>query len=496
MGFSLKLESQNLFLIENPIRNIFDPNQKIKTTLNIFIPLNLYELNNNPGNLIFSDKKTNLGILYNNLTEKGDFRKPFDEEKLNINKPQIDITYLIDTIQAVHSYISFNENSLTKKYYAENRFPYRGNPYIFADNNPGDVKTDYLTLEAEYSKKIYDDFSFGLLFNYGVGDAVKKEFPKPTSQYRDIGTKAGMSYFLNEVALFGFFVEYFNLYEEISFSDNQRSPRLIKFRGLDYPQIFAGLMGETRLYQCEGYGGGFEFSYSFNDQHSIISTLNFYSNKEKVTDGESFPKTQGRWFEDVLEGKLISNLIFDDLSVRSGLIYELNQQSALRPLINERILDRNNSNFSFFLGSSYKINKELKIFLLYQFYLLERKDEDYINYIKYDIPAISNSIVFGLDCTISEYFNFSLSYNPYIYNPKINKIQTNDPTDTYFTFFEPGIKYYQIRFLEHNFSTHFIYHLGILGDLGFIFNLNFLHTENNKIRDTYNFLTYINLYIF
>jgi hypothetical protein len=490
------LLAQNLYLKDNVANDLFNPNYSNDKKYQFFNLVDLYQLNQNPASLLLSNRKTDLFISYNYNLEKGDFRRIFDEEKKTVNKPVIDITYRIDTNQAVHGNISFYENYSYDRSYAENRFPYRGDPYILADVNPGDFKLDMLNIETEYSRRIFNKIILGTQISYSIGEGLKKYFPKPTSMYRDLGLRLGLNYELNDDNEFGIFGEYFNFYEEIIFGDNTRNPVLLKFRGLDYPVIFAGLSSVTRIYRNDGWGAGVEYQGSLTEKFDLLASARIFTDLENVTDGITFPKAQGRWRENQYEIKVIGNYKDQSFSAKAGLLCEINEQASARPKIDEAMMKRNSYLFSPFVGYHYQFSPTFSSYILYQPYFSKIEVQDFINTIKYSVPSVSHSLELGANFRSSEYVEVSLIYNLLGHSPTYEKIEVSDPSSSFFTYFEPDIKYEQTKFTNHKITGKLVYHFGILGDFGFVIQDSHLTANNDKYRDYINFSAFINLFIF
>jgi hypothetical protein len=488
--------AQKLDLLCNPVNNLFNTNNQHNDIEYIFPSLSLYRMNQNPADLLLSDKKTSMLIAYNFNKEEGSYRKVFEEEQKMLNNSVIDIIFRMDTSQALHSSISFFENYSTTKYYSENRFPYRGNPFLIADDNPGDFRQDMLCLETDYVKKLFNNLDLGVQISYNVGEGLKKYFPKPTSDYRDIGARLGFTYQIDENNPVSIFGDYFNLFEEITFDDNARSPKIYRFRGLDYPIILTALTGATRQYKDEGFGGGFEYQHIFNSNFNIIFSARAFQDKEIVIDGISSPTDDGRWKEKNYEIKLTGVYTGNDISLRSGLLYEYNYQNALKGTRDEITLNRKNYIISPFIGIGYKLNNDLNIHFLYQMFIAGQKTNDYINYIYYSIPYINYSPEISANYKFSENLSLSLLYRINLYEPEIKDIETIAPGEIYFKFFDPDIKLLQEKYTSHFIRTMLTYHYGLFGDFGFVAHFGRIVSDDTKYRNNINFSVFLNLFIF
>jgi hypothetical protein len=488
--------AQVLDLMSNPVNNLFNTNNLHNEVDYSFPSLTLYRMNQNPAALLLSDKKTSMLISYKFNKEEGDYRKVFEENQKMLNNPVIDVIYRMDTNQALHTSISFFENYSSSKYYSENRFPYRGNPFLLADDNPGDFSVDMLCLEADYNKKLFNDLDLGVEVCYNVGEGLKKFFPKPTSDYRDIGLRAGLTYHIDENNPICVFGDYFNLYEEITFDDNARSPKIYRFRGLDYPIILNALTGATRMYKNDGFGGGIEYQHIFPNNLNLICTFRAFYDKEIVSDGITYSKDDGEWRERNYEGKLTGSYSLEDITFRAGLLYEYNYQNALNANRTLITLNRKNYVFSPFMGMQYKLNNDICLNFLYQVFITGNKTDDYMNYVYYSIPSVSHSPELSFNCNLSENISASLLYRVNFYNPKVDKFTAVDPGEVYSKFFEPDIKLLQEKYTQHFIRSVFTYHFGLFGDFGFIAHYGRIDSENDKYKNNINFTAFFNLFIF
>lgn len=491
------ITAQELNLSNNVIDNLYSPYLPVNKNTFAFTNINLYDISGNPAMLILSGKKTNMKLGYLNGSDRNDFRRPFDEKKKSTNKGYVNVTYIIDTLQAIHSFISFNDEQSSDKRSLFNRYPYRGNPYTLGDNSEGKFDLQMLTIETDYSRKISEDFTVGAEFTYNVGNSVRRSFPKPTADYLELGGRLGIAYEIGENLIAGLFGDYFRTYEEINYSANYTSPTVYKFRGYDYPFLLLGTSSLTRRNEDDGIGGGFELKYFMNEKFTVLLSGKALTNEEKVTDGITVnPKLQGRWKQNNGEGFIAALYGDEKIELRAGAVIEIDRQFASRPNLDESILTKREYSFSGFAGVKYFLLPELKIHGLYQMISRKLEVKDYINYIEYDVPSLSHNLSGGINYAINEYFETGLEYTAMIYSPDKKEISTREPADFYYLYFLPEIEYYQTSFFCNSINANIVYHYGILGDLGLNLNMNFLNSDNKGIRNSFNINAYINLFIF
>lgn len=488
--------SQELNLINNVIDKIYQPDIISKKSISFYTDINSYDIYNNPVMLLFSDKKNNLKLGYINEHKKFDFRRPFEEEKQKKNIGFIDITYLIDTTQGIHSFIKFNDSYSKQRHNIFNLYPYRGNPYLLGDVNSGDFDLQMLTFEADYSK-ILSDLLIGGQLSYNVGNSVKRIFPKPTANYLEIGSRLSLGYKINEQLIASIFGDYFRTYEELRYEVTYTSPQIFKFRGLDYPFLLLGTSSLSRRNEDNGFGFGAQIKYSINDNMNIFINGKFQHNKEEVTDGiTSNPKLQGKWQQNNGEGNILGIYSLNDYEIRIGGIIEIDRQFASKPDLNESILKRRNYCYSAFAGLRSQIFSQLSLSLLYQIFDFNYEVNDYINYVRYKIPSIQHSICIGANYDLNEYFNFSLDYKLLLYSPSTDELYIRQPAQYFYTYFLPEIEYYQTKYNVNNINLNFTYHYGILGDISLKSNIYNLNSDGKGVRNIYNFNLFINLFVF
>jgi hypothetical protein len=82
------------------------------------------------------------------------------------------------------------------------------------------------------------------------------------------------------------------------------------------------------------------------------------------------------------------------------------------------------------------------------------------------------------------------------YIPTVQNIQTNNPSNDYYIYFEPDIKLEQAGFRNNIISAKGVYHYGILGDIGIVLEGSHISTDIDKYRNYINLSAYINLFIF
>jgi hypothetical protein len=489
-------QAQELNLLDNVVYRLYSPSENYKGN-SIFLPVSLYDLNNNPAMLLNSDKKSNMCIGYLNESNKNDFRRPFEEEKKSTNIGFADITYMIDTLQAIHSVIKFNNEYSTNRHNIFNLFPYRGDPYLLGDANTGNLDLQMLTIETDYAREVYSGLTLGAEFSYKVGNSVRKYFPKPTADYLEIGSRLSLGYKIGDKLIAGIFGDYFKTYEEIQYEVSYTSPTIFKFRGDDYPFLLLGTSSLTRKNEDFGTGGGFELKYLANENLTFYLTGKGITDEEKVTDGVTVnPQLQGKWKENTGTGNFIAVYNTENYELRAGAVIEINRQFASRPTLAESILKRRDNSFSGFAGINYKINSNLSIFCLYQLIDENLELNDYVNYIRYQVPSITHVISAGIGYNFSEYFGANINYQAAIYRPTIDDIYTRAAAQYFYSYFMPEIKYYQTNYFSNSILASAVYHYGILGDIGLNAKINLLKSDGQGSRNSSVINAYINLFIF
>jgi hypothetical protein len=196
--------------------------------------------------------------------------------------------------------------------------PFRGTPYVFADEEGGQWKKQYYSLNAGAStKKLFDLFYFGIETNYEVHTGARQNDPRPLNNANHLWIRPGFIFPLGNRLSLGLSSYYSNRNEEIStFVVNKYfQHRLYKLRGVgEYHSVYTREF--FRAYNGDAFGGGMQLEYLINNGNILVDA-NVRSFNEKVTDSEtltdgtSIYQSGGEYNETVIDASVTVKLSGD-----------------------------------------------------------------------------------------------------------------------------------------------------------------------------------------
>lgn len=230
----------------------------------------------------FSYTDANGGYTYT----KGDFRRQQEGKKNN--------GFLFNaegatTLKGAYLWGKFSLETEKKR---EARFnasiidPFRGMPYIIADDRSSDWRLQYYNLETKVSTpKLFDKFYAGIGINYNVSTGAKQLDPRPENKYYSLELTPSIVWTINDKHNLGGVFYYKNMHEisEIVFKNSYENATFYYLEGLGSFTQTTGT-GRQRDYRGNTFGGELQYSIQSEKSDFLLSGGYIYS-YEDVIDG-------------------------------------------------------------------------------------------------------------------------------------------------------------------------------------------------------------------
>lgn len=244
-------------------------------------------LGSNPASLSLSEIH-NLGnsLFYIN-NENGDFYRPQEPEKSNQFGFATENYKMLNDLRLWGKFAFYSTNEYNRNW-GDVIDPYRGTPYLFADEEGGDwEKQNYELSFGASSEKLFNLFFIGIDAHYELHTGARQNDPRPLNNANNICIRPGIIFPLRNKLSIGLSGYYGNRNEEIStFVVNKYfQHRLYKLRGVgEYSSVYTREF--FRAYNGNSFGGGLQVEHPIKNG-GIIAKANIYSYKEVVTDSET-----------------------------------------------------------------------------------------------------------------------------------------------------------------------------------------------------------------
>lgn len=308
-------------------------NSVTPSSLDLFHSTNLWFETQNAAGLSSSKQMQYTNVYGGYSYTKGDFRRQ-QEGKKNTG-------FLFNAEGLIPLYggylwgkFSFeNESKEDSRFNASIIDPFRGNPFIIADDRSSEWKLQYYNLSAKASsRKIFNQIFAGIGFNYKVSTGAKQLDPRPLNTFYQLTVTPSLVWALDNKNNIG----------ATFYFKNQRETSSISLEYSDYAQIIYKLYGvgafeetTTRSARREYKGNttGFEIQYGHNvNNRNFIFNAGYQEAYEDVIDGSSQLLNTGKTLTDIYHASsalVINNQesvhkINLDLSLSStdGLFYD------------------------------------------------------------------------------------------------------------------------------------------------------------------------------
>ncbi len=426
----------------------------------------LYDLSSNPAWVYLAEKEKYTSVWIGRNSTNGDFRKPFDPKKESRTLYHID---WFQPFKAPHTFkgsFEFVRDIEEDVMWAIGRDRYSGNPFIIADSSTGGFDITGISLDATYSRNLFNNYSIGLSLTYCVDNGLKRVFPKPELLHRDINTLMGVGYHYKEKSGIGIFFSYTDNEENINLKKYEFAegvPELYKFRGFDKP-IVLYKESENRLNKNRILSFGVDLAFMNKKNEGILLVPEIGKRNLKVTDGGTNPQPQGRFEDYFIDIDVLARKDISGLNASLTYSYRNFSQSALHPEFNVEIVA---SDFALQEGGflvTHDFRKNI-IGLQYKLSLTEMNRMDHYNRINYNVSASKNSVGISSLTKLGDWIELGVSYAFSWYRVSDSSISTVDVSDYYLKAFYPEFVYYLQDVNIHNISLLWIYHYGPIGDI-------------------------------
>lgn len=420
----------------------------LKTKIEFSETLSIYSLYKNPAFLSDDSEDERLNVKTDYQTRSGSLRKFTAPEKINLYSIRFGGKKHITSRQIFKGEFQFAKDVFNDRDWFSTKNTEDSFPFLIGDSSKGDVRYNCLKLNASYSNRITEQFSFGAKIMYGVDEGLKKVFPRPTSTHRDIDFSLGIGYLPHQNIKGGLELSYFDYDEEIEFKEDKGSLYkeniIFKLRGYDYP---LRITQKTLTWHSGSKG-----------VRSIVSSL--LKNEEMslyVSASLKYSKTE---FEEGAEKLLkMGYLNKEQYGFNGHFTYQFNEETKLgifggyedydcwgkHPdysiLIYEETNEKYNAGFNFL----FNLSDKLTLLTECKFSGDDRNMADYYGNLNYDlervnlISSVSARYLLNNDNHLSVEYSYSTSVkNDYNYIHSNNSKYFNDflSKDIYYTLSE------------------------------------------------------------
>ncbi len=244
-------------------------------------------LDSNPAGLSLSEMHNLGNSLFSFNYNDGDFYRPQEPEKSNQLGFSTENYKVLNGLRLWGEF-AFRSTNEYNRNWGVVIDPYRGTPYLFADEEGGDWKKQYYDLSfGASSGKLFDLFYFGIEAHYELHTGARQNDPRPLNNADNLWIRPGFILPLGNRLSIGLSGYYGNRNEEIStFVVNKYfQHRLYKLRGVgEYSSVYTREF--FRAYSGNAFGGGLQLEYLI-ENGSILAEANVHSFDEEVTDSET-----------------------------------------------------------------------------------------------------------------------------------------------------------------------------------------------------------------
>lgn len=438
--------------------------------------VNSYYFGNNPAylNQEQSTELLSLKSLYNNTS--GEYKRFLDPD---IRKYSLTASgkKFIDSLQVFKGDFSFERKENNNWEWIFSRDYSGDNSFILGDSTTGNTRYNGIMMNAEYSALLSDIFLLGFSIMYNVDEGLKQIAPHPTSRNRELNFTTGFGFNITNNFTAGITAAVYDDVEKLMYREDAGALNvetiILKFRGLDYPNIYRK-KSETRHTYNNGYSAGLNFTYANESSLKISGFFDAGFKKYTVKDDENNPLSEGFSKNNHYRGGLLSNYSLNK-SVLLGLSYKFNMNDNWAQYPEFKVVYGNSevNSHAINLGLQYLFTEAFSAGIETGLSLWNEEINDYYSIISLNKTSSKYSI--NLGCTYkwnNQLFTF-LSAGTGSENISEGSIQNNINQSSYFTNYR--IKDLTYRLIpEQKYDINFVtsYVPGFGGEI--LFNINYL----------------------
>lgn len=317
------------------------------------------ELYNNSNLWINTLNSAGLNILYTlEYTEinagykhsQGEFRRQQEGEKNNGFMFSAEGTSTIKDFYIWGKFSLETEKKRGAKFNASIIDPFRGMPFIIADDKSADWRLQYYNLAARLSTpKLTDNLYAGLGVNYSVSTGAKQLDPRPENRYYSLELTPSIAWMIDAKNSLGGTFYYKNMHEtsDISSKNSYVNSTFYRLQGLGAFTETTGT-GANRDYRGNGFGGELEYGLK-SDKIDLLFSGGYIYDYENVIDGTNLIVNTSKALRDNYWGGL-SLLLKRDKSKQkltvsgtyqniNGIFYD-NTKDPNDPVVGQVTLDK------------------------------------------------------------------------------------------------------------------------------------------------------------
>jgi len=317
------------------------------------VELNSYYFGGNPALLDFSSEDELLSITNNIIMNDGEFKRFIEPKSERLYQLSASGKKEIDENQRFSGSFGFQREERINWNWFYTRDYNTGNPFLIGDSTTGSSRINGIIMNAGYAINLSEKFSAGISLDYSVDEMLKEISPKPTSVHRDIHSRIGINYRINENMNIGLITDVYDKTERIVYREDEGSITqetiILKFKGYDYPNVFRKKT-ETRYSYINGYSAGFTFSFSLPKELVVLGYSLLGFDKTNIKDDATNPIAEGFWKNDFLEAGIKLSVNMNDFT--AGLTYKYYHDNGWGkyPPYNVLYFEKENNNHSLVIG--------------------------------------------------------------------------------------------------------------------------------------------------
>jgi len=449
--------------------------------------VNSYYFGFNPALLDFNAEDELLVLSTDVNIDDGKFKRFIDPVSNRLYQLTASGKKAIDSSQRFKGSFSFQRYERKDWTWVFTRDYQTGNPFLIGDSTSGDSRINGIRMNAEYSNKLFKDFSVGLSLDYSVDEMLKEVSPRPTSEHRDFHLRIGLNYSVAKEINLGLITDVYDKNEEINYREDEGSITeetiILKFKGYDFPNVFRK-KSETRYTYLNGYSGGITFSYNIPPTVSTVGYFISGFDKTNIKDDAIDPRAEGFWLNNYLEGGIQISALLDE-QIQLGLIYNFHSDNgwAKYPLYNVLYYERKLNLHSVSAGLQYSFDRKLSAGMEGGLNLIANDEQDHYSTINNDNSSNVYYVRAGLGVEWSDEISSIISYG--FYNKTIPEYSlTSSEQSGYFTQYRNNdLIYLHTGFKRHDVSLAAKLSPGFVGI--FYIHLNYVSTIPEGGSDFY-----------
>lgn len=415
--------------------------------------VNSYYFGYNPAILDFTADDELLVLSTDINVDDGRFKKFIDPVSSRFYQLSASGKKAIDSSQRFKGSFGFQRYERNDWSWIFTRDYQTGNPFLIGDSTTGNSRINGIRMSAEYSNKLFEDFSVGLTFDYSVDEMLKEISPRPTSKHRDIYSRIGLNYSVSRELDLGLIADIYDKNEEIAYREDEGSITqetiILKFKGYDFPNVFRKKT-ETRYSYINGYAGGMTFSYLIPPKILTVGYFTSGFDETNIKDDAIDPSAEGFWMNNYFDAGVQMSILLNE-QIKAGLLYKFHKDGgwAKYPTYDVLYYERERSSHLIIAGLQYFFDRKLSAGIEGGVNIMSSDEQDHYSSITNNVYS---NIYFGragLETEWNDEISSIISYGFYTKTVPEYSVTFNEQSN-YFTQYRK----YDLIYLYTGFNRH------------------------------------------